>query len=511
MKKMLYCVAALALALALTGCSWSVGTGSRQDNRSYDEIFTWGNESKIHTFMTYRIDIGEYGGMNLILDTSLGHSFALDGATNTFTVTDSEGVTRATGCFVSREQYSYFTSVYSDADLEIRNVNNRDLALYFDNTTGKYLAFTYLADCGLDVGLIVESDSEESLRYIAFSGEALPESSADIHHYLGTPAQSGNVPSTPQSEAEPSQALDETEPSQPQEGDAWDVTFANGKGFDVPSRILNLIDTDEATGTKTYDVPAIIDHNPVYGERSNLLQITVKSDSSATETASQLAVSIKAQSGETPVMDIHEEGAYITGIYENMLTLVFIADGTDGLTYVMCLYTDDMDNCIDLFYYIIDQFLASGITENNGRTAYGQPVNDPSVDPDVSAGTQAGGGNFPSYTIPEGFNCTYEGEYLVSYEKDEINISIYPQPDDEFLRFLRGETDTYYDIYRLSRTGSYNSADYGEIIIVEGSDEDLYTYFAGTQEQTIYIKFGHNYGYQLSPEQCEELLKQFIK
>lgn len=510
MKKKLYRVTALALALALTGCSWSVGTGSRQDNRSYDEIFTWGNESKIHSSMTYRVDIGEYGGMNLILDTSLGHSFALDGATNTFTVTDKEGTTRVKGRFVSREQYGNFTSVYSDQDLEIRNVNNRDLALFFDNTTEKCLAFTYLADCGLDVGLIMESDSEESLRYIAFSGEALEDSSADIYHYLGTPAQSGDTPSQAQDGTVPPQAQDGSEPSQAQDGDAWDVTFANGKGFDVPSRILNLIDTDETTGARTYEIPDIIDHNPEWGERRNLLQITVISDSSASETASQLADSIKAQSGETPVIDYHEEGAYITGIYENMLTLVFTADGVDGLTYVMCLYSNDTQKCTDTFYSIIDEFLACGITENNGRTAYGQPVNDPADDPDVSAGTQAGGGNFPSYTVPEGFSSTYEGEYLVSYENGEINISIYTQTDDEFMRYLHGETDTYYDIYQLTGTGSYESADYGEIMIVEGSDEDLYQYFAGTEDQRVYIKFGHNYGYQLSSGQCVELLKQFI-
>ena len=481
MKKKLCYVIAIVLALSLAGCSWSVGTDSQRDDRSYDEIFTWGNESKVHTTKTYRVELGEYGGMNLILDTSLGHSFELDGSSNTFTVTDKEGETIVLGYFVPQETYRDITALYNN--LDIRNVNNRDLAeVDFDEILGNHFAFTYLADCGLDVGLMMEGSGDDAFQYLAFSGEALPDSSADIHHYLGTPAQ------------------DNEEPQQPQSEDTWEITFTNGKSFNVSKYDLKLVDTDIISSVNSYEV-----RTGSY-DTQNILEAALRSDTTATELADSLIESIKASSGETPLLDIHEEGAYITGIYEGMIALAFITDGADGTTYTLCLYSSDAENCIDILNSIIDDFLASGSVESSGRTAYGEPVELP----DFS--TPAGSGNLPEFTVPAGYSLKYEDEFLVSYGNETMDINFYVNSDDEFLRFLRGETDNYYNFYQMATVGSYESQNYGEIHIAEGSGEGssdgLYRYFAGNESGTVVIQF---YADKLSLEECVELLKQFIE
>lgn len=487
MKKMIYYAVAVITALCLVGCSWSVGTSPDRDDRSYEEIFTWGNESKVHSTKTYNVQLGEYGEVHLILDTSLGHSFELDGQTNTFTVTDKEGQNAVLGHLISREQYSNITAMYDG--LEIRSVNNRDYAIVFDSSVEKYLSFTYLADCGLDVGLMMEADDDDSFKYLAFSGEALEGSSPDIQHYLGTPQGSASVPVPDYIK---------------QSSTRRDVCFASGKSFNVSKYELLMLNTNENTGGNSYEVITADDHV------QNILEIAVKSDTNYTETASSLADTLQAQSGETPLLDIHEEGAYITGIYNNMIALVFTADGTDGLTYMMALYSNDTDNCIYIFNSIIDDFLASDITDSSARTEYGETVSSPSEAAPDASGSSSGLDGFPAFTVPAEFSSTYEGNFVASYSNDNINISIYSGPDDEFLRFLNGETDNYYEVYQMSELGSCSLTGYEQVIIAEGENTGIYAYFAGTRDGALNIQFSSSIGSQLSLSECEELLKQFI-
>lgn len=178
MKKIISCMMAVMMALFFAGCSVSIGTPPRL----YDDVFTWGNESSMHSKETYKISLGEYGSMELHLDTSFGHQFELDGKTNTFEIRDKEGDIAVFGTFATEEQYRTITSMYDS--LEICRVNNRDLAVVYDDS-GKYYAFTYLADCGLDAGLVLESEDDDNFKYLAFEGKALKGSSTDIRFYLG--------------------------------------------------------------------------------------------------------------------------------------------------------------------------------------------------------------------------------------------------------------------------------------------------------------------------------------
>lgn len=81
----------------------------------------------------------------------------------------------------------------------------------------------------------------------------------------------------------------------------------------------------------------------------------------------------------------------------------------------------------------------------------------------------------------------------------------------ESLCFLHGETDNYYNVYQMATVGYYESENYGEIHIAEGSSDSLYKYFAGNESGTVVIQFTGNYGDKLSLEECVKLVKQFIE
>ncbi|MDE5893104.1 MAG: hypothetical protein K2H45_09300, partial [Acetatifactor sp.] len=281
-----------------------------------------------------------------------------------------------------------------------------------------------------------------------------------------------------------------------QSGDIWEISFASGKGFNASEYELKLLGTNESTGGNSYEVIT------ADSEVQNIFEVAVKSGTNYTEAASSLADTLKAQSGETPLLDIHEEGAYITGIYNGMIALVFTADGTDGLTYMMILYSNDTNNCIDILNSIIDDFLASDITGSNARTEYGETAG--------SSDSPAGLDGFPAFTVPAAFSSTYEGSFVASYSNGNINISIYSGPDDEFLRFLNGETDNYYEIYQMSELGSCDLTGYDQVVIAEGENTGIYVYFAGTRDGSLNIQFSSSIGAQFTLTECMELLKQFI-
>lgn len=162
---------------------------------------------------------------------------------------------------------------------------------------------------------------------------------------------------------------EEPEESGQQDESVWEISFTNGKGFDASKYDLELVDTNIASTVNSYEVQT--DNYDVM----NILEAALRFDTTATELADSLVDNIRESSGETPLMDIHQEGVYVTGIHEGMIVLAFITDGPDDTVYVLCLYSTDMENCIDILNSIIDDFLASDITENGGRTEYGEPVN----------------------------------------------------------------------------------------------------------------------------------------
>lgn len=154
-----------------------------------------------------------------------------------------------------------------------------------------------------------------------------------------------------------------------QDESVWEISFTNGKGFDASKYDLELVDTSIISTVNSYEI-----QTDNY-DAMNILEAALRFNTTATELADSLVDRIRESSGETPLLDIHQEGVYVTGSHEDMIALAFITDGPDDTVYALCLYSSDAENCIDILNSIIDDFLASDITENGGRTEYGEPVN----------------------------------------------------------------------------------------------------------------------------------------
>ncbi len=498
MKKILCLIIALVMALSCAGCSFAIGT--KQEDYDYKDLFTWGNDTGKSSMLGYKIDLQQYGNMMLYVDTTFGHKFELNGETNTFKIIDKDDKVTLNGAFVSLEQYQALSSIYTD--LEIKNINGRELATYYADGVDRYQAFTYLADCGMDVGCVMEGDTSDCLNYVAFRGTALEGSSSDVKHYLGKAEITTTTALTTDSAVPVEDPVATTSPTV--NTSDRQIGFSNGNGFNSHVDNIVLANVNEEAGVYTYYI------NDENGEPVYMLETMARVLTDKIEAAEAYAKAIKENSGEAPVIDVHEEGVYVTGLYNGMIALVFTADAENSNTYVMALYATETENCINVFNSIIDDFLAAGFTSYSTRTEYGEPVTtttEESVSPEQPV--QAAGG-FPEFTIPVGYNVVYEGDYAKTYGNDEMMFSVKSEPDDELLRFLIGEVKTYYDVYNLTEFCTYNSAKYGEITVVEGESDGIYTYFATNADGSANLEFSLYVGDKMAVEDCNALLDNII-
>lgn len=262
--------------------------------------------------------------------------------------------------------------------------------------------------------------------------------------------------------------------------DASTVTFENGESFELTE---STIEGDTELGYKLAGTESI-------------LEVTVVEDYPATDLVGDLTDELKENSGETPIIDYHGEGTYLTGIYDDMLLLVFVREDGEGLTYVLTVYTVDTDNAIDIMNGIVTDFLESGIAGYDERTEYGNVVTDLDTT-DLY------------YTVPEDYECTYSCEYFNCFENGQYEVTMNEDPDDELQRFFDGESKTYYEVYQLKEIATVDSS-YGTIRIVEGEAEGIYKYFAASEDGTVAMEFTNNYSDAMDQDECVELVKSFI-
>ncbi len=486
MKKILLMITALMTALTLAGCSWSVGT--KNEAPDYDELFTRGNGTDKSSMVGYNIDLKEHGSVKLYIDTTFGHKFRLDSETNIFTVSDKDGNDVVSGIFAEDENYDMYSASYPEK--ELTDINGREFAVAYDENAAKYAAFTYLSDCGADIGCIISSESTDNYKYIAFlsNGTAPAQTRADISEPTET---------TP-SEADFSETETQVSEITVSAVEECQLVFPNGNGFNCDTYDFAKADNGGQTGANLYSITA--------NSTEYLMELSSRKQTDYIEIADALAESIKAESDITPTVDIHSEGAYITGVYKGLLTLIFTADGADGVTYIMSLYTTDTDNAADLFNTVIDSFLSSGITSADTRTEYGEAVTTTSDNGSYAVAEDG----FPEFTIPDGYEIIYDGEYNKSYMSSSISMSLKSSPDEEYSRFLNGETKTYFDIYQMTELGAFTSEKYGEIIISEGVADNVYTYFAADRNGIINMQFSDYVSNRLTLDECSEIIKSFI-
>ncbi len=170
-------VTSAAIVLSLSACSFSIGTKSEKED--YEDVFIDAPESNVHADLQYVFKLENYGKMNVWVDTTNGHKFELVQENSGFNILDKEGnALLYCGC-TSRENYE---KLVAGVD-EVKTVNGRDF-FYRENGDGSLDLFSYMADCGLDAGLVMETrEGFDVFRLVAFRGTPIEGASSDIYAY----------------------------------------------------------------------------------------------------------------------------------------------------------------------------------------------------------------------------------------------------------------------------------------------------------------------------------------
>lgn len=181
MKRFLSALAAavtsVAIVLSLSACSFSIGTISEKED--YKDIFIDAPKSNTHASLQYVFKLDNYGKMNVWVDTTNGHKFELVQENSGFNILDKDGKALLyCGC-TSKENYE---TLVAGVD-KVKTVNGRDF-FYRENGDGSIDLFSYMADCGLDAGLVMETrEGFDVFRLVAFRGTPLEGASPDIYAY----------------------------------------------------------------------------------------------------------------------------------------------------------------------------------------------------------------------------------------------------------------------------------------------------------------------------------------
>lgn len=189
MKKVVKRIVLLLIVIGLlftTACSVSVGSTSGKDD--YNSLFPDAVAERSGAYKTsnvgYKYSIPNYGEMMVYVDTSQGHKFVLDqSGTGGFTIEDKDGNMVLQVYAVTQDVYKMATAQIDD----VTTVNGRDYFIHKDPAYDYVQLFSYMADCGLDLGFVLEVNKDETpFRLVAFRGQALSDSSSDIYAYKGT-------------------------------------------------------------------------------------------------------------------------------------------------------------------------------------------------------------------------------------------------------------------------------------------------------------------------------------
>lgn len=176
-KALAAAVTSAAIVLSLSACSFSIGTISEKED--HKDIFIDAPNSNKHANLQYVFKLDNHGSMNVWVDTTNGHKFELVQENAGFNILDKNGNALVyCGC-TSRENYEMLVS---EVD-EVKTVNGRDF-FYRENGDGSIDLFSYMADCGLDAGLVMETrEGFDVFRLVAFRGTPIEGASSDIYAY----------------------------------------------------------------------------------------------------------------------------------------------------------------------------------------------------------------------------------------------------------------------------------------------------------------------------------------
>ena len=170
-------LASAAIVLSVAACSFSIGTKSEKED--YNDVFIDAPESNVKSNLQYVFKLEGYGKMNVWIDTSNGHKFELKQENSGFNILDKDGNAVLYCACTSRETYETLVADLS----EVKTVNGRDF-FYRENGDGSLDLLSYMADCGIDGGLVMETrNGFDVFRLVAFRGTPIEGASSDIYAY----------------------------------------------------------------------------------------------------------------------------------------------------------------------------------------------------------------------------------------------------------------------------------------------------------------------------------------
>lgn len=248
MKRIITLLLCVVLTLGAVGCSFSVG--NKGEDKDYKDIFTdkaseLGKSYKT-SLLTYDFTAGDYGKMKIYVDTSEGHSFEVDSEHGGFLLKDDEGEEVLHAYMLDPSTYEQVTAEVDD----VRTINGRDFFVSDNDEKEVYHAFSYMADCGMDCGMILEAyEDPVLLRLVAFDGEPLENAKSDIYAYKGK----AEAPAEVEEEKEAEAPADDTKADNSSEDVSKPETADEGTEAAGDGGTTNLLDDDAKNALMNLD------------------------------------------------------------------------------------------------------------------------------------------------------------------------------------------------------------------------------------------------------------------
>ena len=172
-KTFIMTIMTAVLLFTVTGCSFSVGSTPEQEKEEereqgkeeQEDFFPDAEKDrKSVSYKAYDFSLEDLGNMIVYMDTTQGHDFELVADNNGFNIVNKDGDAVLNAACVSEEMYQSLTAEVDS----VETINGREF-LYRKNGDGSIDIFSYMDDCGLDAGLVMESRTgEEVFQLVAF-------------------------------------------------------------------------------------------------------------------------------------------------------------------------------------------------------------------------------------------------------------------------------------------------------------------------------------------------------
>ena len=189
-KKLLALMCAAVLVLGLAGCSISLkgkdraGDGKEKYADLFPDAASRGGKAYKYKTKSYKFSLTTgVGEMTIYVDTTNGYDLEVVSSPAGFHVKDKEGNTALYGVCMDKEQYAEFTADCT----QVKTVNGRDFLYKYNSGDGSEDYCSYMADCGLECGLVLEvhDGASANVELVAFRGDAIFGSSSDVYFYQG--------------------------------------------------------------------------------------------------------------------------------------------------------------------------------------------------------------------------------------------------------------------------------------------------------------------------------------